>query len=402
MSKSKNLTEKLLNEVYVNNQEIVKEVYAQRKTELLKQEDSMLNEESKLSKERKLKSDSDDSDSEGSCEGITVFDATYSFNNIDFLIGTNCDDVFYTQDNINITYTLEGNDVVFGGANTDLIAANYDGDKFIFDRGGNDFIATGSGNDYVRTAGEGSDHITTSSGDDVVEIEIKTNVENPGYKYIDTGADNDSVTLFSGFHSDAEVTTILGDGDDVVNVYGNGDINIDGGAGDDEINYIYSSEVVDADYQITADGGAGNDVFVFGNASTVNTLGEGDDVIDYTQYNEGSLFGTNVDVVTDFTFWEDKILLTEEGINRNPNILDIDFEGATADFEIMFQIMQMTEQLPFSNGQQQFLSENSDGNVVLNFDYNTSVANADLVLEGYSMNEFILQMYDGADIFDFV
>jgi Ca2+-binding RTX toxin-like protein len=193
---------------------------------------------------------------------------------------------------------LGGNDALDGGAGNDTLDGG-EGDDLIGGGAGSDTIRGGAGNDYINTSAtlnvaqrlRASDSWSAPGGQAVLTQGARWGV------YLDTLADGDAVTIWSGSNSpsgtDADVVD-AGDGDDWV-IAGGGSDQVDGGNGDDQLDGMGGGDVlrggagkdtINGDgiakpgYMNSLDGAQHGSDFIDGGAGDDNLRGAGgDDVI---------------------------------------------------------------------------------------------------------------------------
>jgi Ca2+-binding RTX toxin-like protein len=148
-----------------------------------------------------------------------------SYSGIDWLVGTQVNDVLTGDGNVNTISGYEGNDVIAGGG----------GDDWLFGGAGDDTLTGGMGADHLN--GEaGSDTVSYASSPNVVQVDLWAHVGHAG------DAEGDAYIGIENIIGSAGADLLIGD---------DGDNRIEGGAGDDG---IYGNAGND-----TLNGGAGAD-----------------------------------------------------------------------------------------------------------------------------------------------
>ncbi|MEX0692896.1 MAG: DUF4114 domain-containing protein [Rhodospirillales bacterium] len=194
---------------------------------------------------------------------------------------------------VTITVSVDGDDILFGGAGKDTIQGNGgndtisgeggaddidggDGDDTISGGGGNDLIFGGAGNDSINGNG-GDDSILGGDGNDTLN-------GGGGIDYIDGGAGDDILkgaaendTLFGGTGND----TLMGGGGDDLLDGGEGDDTLIGQGGNDILIGGGGNDVLDGGGGADSlSGGAGNDQLTGSAGADTLDGGTGDDLID--------------------------------------------------------------------------------------------------------------------------
>ena len=178
----------------------------------------------------------------------------------------------------------EGNDTVFAGDETDILAGN-GGEDRLFGQDGEDLLLGGEGDDFLR-GGSGSDTLIDSEGSD---------------------------TLIGGLGSDLIVATSAVDPDAAAQVVRDWIANEDP---DERIQLDFDgSDDTDDDGDVIL-AGYGNDDVVAGNGDTV-TLGEGRDELFIGDWMEA---GDDPVTVTDFNPAEDAIVYSHDGEGPVPEL----------------------------------------------------------------------------------
>ncbi len=198
------------------------------------------------------------------------------------------DATLYGGDGNDNLITYGANDTIYGGAGDDVIAAD-SGDESIDGGSGNDEIYAGHGNDTVE-GGAGNDTIYDSSGND---------------------------TLFGG------------DGND--SIYGgSGDNLIDGGRGADTINAGAGNDQIFFSNNDSADGGSGDDEFLFFDYAPGET---GDISLDGGDGFDSLQLGSSADMST--------LNITSDDANGKSGTVQMD-DGSTLTFARMENIVCFT------------------------------------------------------------
>ncbi len=221
-------------------------------------------------------------------DGSTGVKVTSSFAPAKTLIGTMSAIEIYTTGGNNVVTVADsltlplvadfgaGNDryqggngptTIFAGEGNNIVrAGNFYADVYAGD--GNDDIRTGNGNDFIR-AGAGNNTISTNGGNDSVFLLPNFYVDQPfaGNNVIDTGAGDDYVETFTS----GAIQVRGGSGNDFLRISGTGKATIDGADGNDDIGTGDGNCIIAA--------GPGNDFVRVGNGNNVIDGGAGDDQI---------------------------------------------------------------------------------------------------------------------------
>ena len=277
---------------------------------------------------------------------LVLFDATYKTNyakgfkeyysdhiaaleryqGMNYVIGTEGNDVFNGSGDNELFWTeggndkinaSGGNDIVYGGAGNDTIDAGA-GNDIVYGEDGNDNISGGYGDDIIY-AGSGDDTVNGCDGDDTIYADA-------GNDTINGGAGNDAVYAGEGndiinggddddmiFAESGDDTIYGGSGNDIISA-GDGNDYISGGEGDDELN----GGAGDDTYYIDAD--HGNDIIRDSEGHT--TLVFADDI-------SAEAYGFSVDINNGFLLVNEE---TEESIAiadfiNNPLDYTFEFNG---------------------------------------------------------------------------
>ncbi len=224
-----------------------------------------------------------------------------------FVYGTEFDDIIHLTDpNPHYVETWLGNDIVYGNAATDNVDGEegndrlfgFGGDDILNGGDGDDYVSGGTGSDYVQ-GGAGADKVFGGDGDDTVEggiHELQTQVAfGPAEALNDemhggNGSDlvvadiwgigggnkmwgdggNDTLILYDfetlGAAKTASNWMYGGNGNDLLIATGQGDDYIDGGSGNDTLDYNSSDPYQTVDAKITVNLGltAAQDVGAYG------------------------------------------------------------------------------------------------------------------------------------------
>lgn len=180
---------------------------------------------------------------------------SYSLNGIEWVVGTEYDDVITGDSNDNRLDASQGygagNDTLHGGDGNDTLNA-YSGTNLLNGGTGNDELWSGYGDDTLY-GGDGDDRLNVMDGNNLM----------------DGGAGNDTLEGSRG-----NDTLYAGAGDDLLNSGDGNDINW-GGAGNDTFFAGNGNDLLGGgDGNDLMWGGAGNDTFYAGNGD--DTLGGGD------------------------------------------------------------------------------------------------------------------------------
>ncbi|WP_338082468.1 type I secretion C-terminal target domain-containing protein, partial [Donghicola mangrovi] len=225
----------------------------------------------------------------------------------DYLTGTEFADTINGAGGYDDIYGNGGNDSLSGGADGDYINGGAgldtldggDGSDSLYDYSGGASIIGGAGGDYIRANAAQNDELTVDGGadDDTINVEAYG-----GTVVLDGGDGNDTITAelydYSSYYGyddaeTAEVTVRGGEGDDVINITGYGELvnpTVDAGAGNDSV-------AIRDDYLAQITLGEGQDVialrwagYSYENTSptvTDFTAGEGGDVVSLSDYVSG-------------------------------------------------------------------------------------------------------------------
>ena len=236
--------------------------------------------------------------------------------------GSGVDSIYTGIDN-DIIYTRDGNDTVYARAGDDAIYGE-GGDDSLHGEDGNDVIYGGDGNDYLY-GDAGDDRIIADAGDDYIYGGLGNDAlyANDGDDFVSTGSGVNFVDGGSGndmlYGGDFTDTIYGGAGNDTI--YGNnGDDILDGLLGDDIIYAGFGND--------TIDGNEGQDI-LYGSDGNDKIDGEmGDDFIDGGLGSDELIGGagidtfsikskestlTSLDMIVDFTYFTDKLILQNQG-----------------------------------------------------------------------------------------
>jgi Ca2+-binding RTX toxin-like protein len=212
--------------------------------------------------------------------------------------------------------TGSGNDTIHTGYGTDTIVTN-DGNDVIDQNatvsnygywwGKN--IDSGAGADTVSLNNDGVNTIVTGAGADVVTLEMRSWYV--GGSTIDTGTENDSVTLTNGSWNN---TVTTGSGSDTVT------INVSSGT-----NYIDTG--ADADVIVS---NSGNNRLTGGLAADSITLGSGSEVVRYTSTLDSWGLAANRDTITNFDVAGNDSIMIESAM-LGLGVASVNFAGNAVD-----------------------------------------------------------------------
>jgi len=219
----------------------------------------------------------------------------------DIITGTNGPDVIHAGGGSDEVYSLEGHDVVCGGAEDDLLV-DLGGNSRLYGQDGNDTVWAGEGNDVVlggngndalfgengndRANGQnGDDTVFGGAGSDRIWLSHGNDVGNggPGWDRVDGGPGNDELageggrdTLLGRLGADR---LFGGDGDD--RLYGGADADLlVGNAGQDELFGNFGDDELYGDIgDDYLDGGHGADVVIGQAGDDALFGGDGDDFL---------------------------------------------------------------------------------------------------------------------------
>ncbi|MBT3702725.1 MAG: calcium-binding protein [Alphaproteobacteria bacterium] len=213
----------------------------------------------------------------------------------DNLIGTSGDDTIDGLGGSDMIYGGEGEDTLAGGPGSDYLSGGDDDDELIYSADGTMTsgdaalnVDTGevvdldgyNASEDVFDGGAGADVLSLSVGNDAIFLDDRYSVFPDGegariinVETINAGAGNDLVNLTSDIYGYGDVTINGEDGDDVIwaaagsDILSGGDGNdmLYGGAGDDYLS-----------------GGAGDDILMGGTGSNTLDGGSGTDTVDYS------------------------------------------------------------------------------------------------------------------------
>lgn len=199
-----------------------------------------------------------------------------------------------------------GNDTMYGG----------DGNDSMFGNGGDDNMDGGTGNDSMD-GGTGNDTMDGGTGNDLM-------AGGDGNDTMDGGAGNDRMSGGSGSDTmnggagDDHMSG--GSGGDIMHG-GDGDDYIDGGTGPDSLFGGAGNDHIVAGGGGSADGGVGDDRIIARGDSNVLTGGEGSDTFE--------IQGFNGNVITDFNFEEDTLLISAGYPDMSSLVVTTDGNGNT-------------------------------------------------------------------------
>lgn len=262
-------------------------------------------------------------------------DKLFGGNGDDAIDGEDGDDTIFGEGGRNKLRGGRGRDLIFGGDDNDEISGGEDEDT-LYGNGGDDFIQGDAHNDIIF-GGDGNDTLEGNSGDDTVfgEADNDTIAGNAGNDYLNGGTGNDTID------GNAGNDYIYGfDGDDNLRGSGENDT-LDGGSGNDSLigglgnDTLYGEDGDDTLVGVETDetgvmgansvdiyvGGAGNDVYVLGNATGVF-------------YDDGDATTDGVSdyaLIKDFNRFEDTIQLNGTAndyvVTDVPSSLDSTYSG---------------------------------------------------------------------------
>lgn len=194
-----------------------------------------------------------------------------------------------------------GQTEVVGTAGADTIKEG-NGDFFITGLDGNDKITVGNGHDTIF-GGDGNDHITAGNGADFIDAGTGNNTITVGNGSDTVVAADGNNTLLIGdwVHGSGAQDIFLGNGDNRITDYGNGNVNITVGDGDNSISLGGGNDVVHAN-------GVGNDYI---------QTGDGNDTIYGSDGNDQELEGEGGDDTVFGMGGDDRIVYTAgDGMDR--------------------------------------------------------------------------------------
>ena len=200
-----------------------------------------------------------------------------------------------------ITLTAAGTVTIDGGAGTDTITGSSSADTLSVT--GVESISAGDGNDAITLTAAGTVTIDGETG-------------------------NDSLTLSASGNtvSVSNVETIQGGaGADLITIATSGSVTIDGGAGNDSITGTIGADVIL--------GGAGSDNLTGGLGADTLTGGSGADTFAFG--SDGSVAGTSLDVITDYTSGTDKITFGTATVATNDTTAPVAGTGASANVSVV-------------------------------------------------------------------
>jgi Ca2+-binding RTX toxin-like protein len=172
--------------------------------------------------------------------------------------GTSGQDVLIGTDDADYIYGLGGDDVIEGGKGADQI----DGGS------GSDIVRGGDGADVIRGDADSSstefenDQFYGEEGDDDLSLHHTASTRRDTL-LLDGGAGNDRLTFNSWYYGHQAVTLIGGNGNDLIDIIGGGQVTVDAGAGTDRIAFNYSDFALGYTFAL----GAGADLIVLRDTS---------------------------------------------------------------------------------------------------------------------------------------
>ncbi|WP_108259351.1 Hint domain-containing protein [Mangrovicoccus ximenensis] len=196
-----------------------------------------------------------------------------------------------------------GNDTINTGAGNDTVWAG-DGNDVIYATRGNDSLMGEGGDDrFIYVTGDGADTVSGGTGTDTLDFSTSTGPISVLYSGAQAGtfSDGSSTSSFSGI----ERLTMTSGNDTIDAGFSSGSTWIDGGAGDDRIEYGSSSSTVfggdgndfiddnDGTRELGndyLDGGAGNDSIYAGQGQDTVHGGSGNDII-YAEDGNDLVYG---------------------------------------------------------------------------------------------------------------
>ena len=210
--------------------------------------------------------------------GTSGADLIFGMGGVDFVIAGAGADIIRLGGGDDFADAGAGNDVVWAGEGDDDVLGG-DGNDMLYGEAGDDWISGDAGNDMIN-GGAGNDELFGGEGDDTFVGGI-----NDGDDMIDAGAGNDTldlgtlseavhVNLGTGIGGRGHVTGSQSGTDTLYGVE-----NVTTGSGNDT---IVASNAVNI-----MDGGAGEDVFVFGSAAAA----DGDTILNFEAGDKVDLSG---------------------------------------------------------------------------------------------------------------
>jgi Ca2+-binding RTX toxin-like protein len=209
--------------------------------------------------------------------------------NPDVINGSPQDDVIDAKAGDDIVFGAAGNDIIYGGDGNDVLHGDA-GDDIIFAGAGNDIVFGGDGADIVF-AGTGDDLVFADAGNDIVHGGTGNDVVHGGAgdDLLNGGGDADRLIGDEGhdiIHGD--------DGSDIVVAsIGDGDDEIDGGAGNDIYDLSAATRSVAVDLE--AGSSSGNDTGVDSIMAIENLVGGSADDMLAGDANANALSGGDGD-----------------------------------------------------------------------------------------------------------
>ena len=197
--------------------------------------------------------------------------------------GTNNGDNLQGTSVADVIRGLGGNDSILGGAGDDRLVGG-EGNDSLDGEYGNDKLFGGNGDDWLYDWDGGNDQLYGESGDDHLHVQ-RFYSHSANTIVLDGGAGDDTIEYGSAVYIVDRVTVSGGEGNDVITVAPTAKAVIDAGTGNDKVNVA------------------------MGGLNQTITLGAGADTFKIT----GTPYSTIRDVVrvTDFNTAEDRVDLTD-------------------------------------------------------------------------------------------
>jgi Ca2+-binding RTX toxin-like protein len=149
------------------------------------------------------------------------------------LTGTAAGDLLWGQGGADTIDGLGGDDTLYGSNGDDVLNGG-DGNDTVRDGYGNDTVNGGNGNDYLFANDGGNDQVFGGEGQDFIEAS-RNQFSTPGSVLLDGGAGDDWINYFQLSQQFDTVTIAGGEGNDQITLFPAVSANVDAGGGNDTV-----------------------------------------------------------------------------------------------------------------------------------------------------------------------
>ena len=277
---------------------------------------------------------------------------------------------------------------------------------------GHNLVNLGEGNDDLTIRGDGIQDITLGNGNDRLFIRGRVDDLNTvplwdGVSTIDAGAGDDNITIVGRFGLAGDYDITLGDGNDELDIYGDGDQTIDAGEGNDTV-HVHG----DGDQSIEA--GAGNDsVLIEGNGIHYVDLAEGDDFLHIEggrqadgQVDNGPEFNQTViiggegnDVVVVDSEYSTQRVPTAIGTDNYDHYLDVDLGAGDDSIQVRAKDLTIDDIIDGGEGSDTLVLTNAGGSKA-NGSVGLSETGSVVGIETFALRDSGITLVLGSDNFD--